>query len=72
MAIPLYSKELKLRTYWYKKDKRVRILGENSETQKKDLKSNGYIQVEDKYSLTPVSQPKSKTKPKKKTTKKKK
>ena len=61
-----------MRTYWYKKDKRVRILGENSETQKQDLKSNGYIQVNDKYSLTPVSQPKSKAKPKKKTTKKKK
>ena len=65
--------------YWYKKDKRVKRLGDNDENkdvirQVKDLKSKGYVRVLDRRSPenTIVEQPKPKKKVKAKVSTKKK
>ncbi len=61
--------------YWYKKDKRVLRVEENSNNNKiKQLKDNGYVQVLDRRNpedtIVAQPKPKPKAKPKKKAKKK--
>lgn len=55
-------------TYWYKKDKRVKRLGEDDIQQVNEYKSRGYVQIEDRRSpkpnlkAKPVAKPKAKKK----------
>lgn len=56
--------------YWYKKDKRVKRISEQSDDrdvikQVKDLKEKGYAQVQDRRTLKVINKPKPKKKKKK-------
>tara|TARA_R100001443_G_scaffold38176_1_gene51706 strand:+ start:985 stop:1164 length:180 start_codon:yes stop_codon:yes gene_type:complete len=56
--------------YWYKKDKRVKRISEQSDDrdvikQVKDLKEKGYVQVQDRRTLKVINKPKPKKKKKK-------
>ena len=53
--------------YWYKKDKRVKRISEQSDDrdvikQVKDLKEKGYVQVQDRRTLKVINKPKPKKK----------
>lgn len=53
--------------YWYKKDKRVKRISEQSDDrdvikQVKDLKEKGYVQVQDRRTLKAINKPKPKKK----------
>lgn len=58
--------------YFYKKDKRVKRLGEDDQVQIDEYKSRGYVQVDDRRAPKPIEKPKPKpkAKPKKKVIKK--
>lgn len=56
--------------YWYKKDKRVKRISEQSDDrdvikQVKDLKEKGYVQVQDRRTLKVINKSKPKKKKKK-------
>ena len=58
--------------YFYKKDKRVKRLGEDDHVQIAEYKLRGYVQVDDRRAPKPIEKPKPKpkAKPKKKVIKK--
>ena len=46
--------------YFYKKDKRVKRLGEDDQVQIDEYKSRGYVQVDDRRAPKPIEKPKPK------------
>lgn len=68
VCLPYNIQEIIMAQYWYKKDKRIKRISEQSDDrdvvrQVKDLKENGYIQVKDRRNLEPIL-PKKTPKPK--------
>tara|TARA_R100001082_G_C4323352_1_gene142167 strand:+ start:88 stop:294 length:207 start_codon:yes stop_codon:yes gene_type:complete len=57
--------------YWYKKDKRILRISEDTSDKsvvqkRKHLKSVGYVQIKDRHDVTSIIKPKTVSKPKKK------